>query len=242
MAKKETAEQKLLKVIERQGQASESDEQKQEPRPPTVDSSQELSAKQIEQAVKDVGLPKLQLLPLVEQVMGMLKRASLSNGFSFGLRQVNNILIAGIGIAIIVLAIGFMNDAQAVRKDIAFDFDPKHSKGVRSAVEVAKPLGEYLEKFQRRNIFQPYEEKKVEPKKEEQEQKQRIAGVLKGLKLVGISWLDSAETASALIEDTVSGTTYFLMEGESIRKARVSAIYADRVAITYEDEEMELRL
>ena len=49
----------------------------------------------------------------------------------------------------------------------------------------------------------------------------------KDLKLVGISWLDSAESASAMIENTQSGVTYFLKSGEQINSVTVKQIFAD---------------
>ena len=75
-----------------------------------------------------------------------------------------------------------------------------------------------------------------------QDENQKIHDLASKLKLVGISWLDSAETASIMMEDTESGITYFVGQGEKVKELTVKKIYTDRVVLTYEDQEVTIKL
>ena len=68
----------------------------------------------------------------------------------------------------------------------------------------------------------------------------RVAQETKNLRLVGISWLDTVETASVMIEDTEKEVTYFLKEGEKIGNSDIviKTIYAESTKLGYEDEEI----
>ena len=71
---------------------------------------------------------------------------------------------------------------------------------------------------------------------------QRVSTQTKDLKLVGISWFESPETASAMVENTVSGVTYFLKPGERLNDVTVKNIYAESIVVTYQGEELEMKL
>ena len=106
-----------------------------------------------------------------------------------------------------------------------------------------KEMTEYVSVVTRRNIFQPFE------KKEEEEKAaatpldiQHIVEKTKDLRLVGVSWLSTPDSASALIENTNSGITYFLRAGDQINKVTVKEIFADSVILTFEGEDLKLSL
>ncbi len=65
----------------------------------------------------------------------------------------------------------------------------------------------------------------------------KIAEVLQGMKLVGISW--GAEPL-AMLEDSTSGRTYFLKSGQEVRGVKIQSISKEKVVVTYEGEEGEL--
>ena len=57
-------------------------------------------------------------------------------------------------------------------------------------------------------------------------------------RLVGISW---SKNPDAMIEDTSALRTFFVKRGQMLGKVRVEAIFKDKVILTYEGEEVELR-
>ena len=108
-----------------------------------------------------------------------------------------------------------------------------------------KEMVQYVDAVSRRNVFQPFERKVVEKEKDAPEELKGIEKIMdrmKELKLVGISWLDTPESASAMIENTTSGITYFLRTGDNIQGVKVKEIFVDSIIIVYDGEEMEMQL
>ncbi len=58
------------------------------------------------------------------------------------------------------------------------------------------------------------------------------------LKLVGISWSNDPD---AMIEDSKAVRTFFVKRGQMVGEAKVSAIFKDKVVLSYDGEEVELR-
>lgn len=69
-------------------------------------------------------------------------------------------------------------------------------------------------------------------------QTQRMAEIIDGLKVVGISW-EKGEPV-VMIEDSTTTRTYFARKGQVIRGAEVSSITKEKVTLTYEGEEASL--
>ncbi len=232
--KKETAEQKLLKIIETQeGQKPEA-----QAKPAASDAALQVAA-----AVKNTGLPPISVSSILSPLTALLRGhpSAAGAGAAFGPREINKILV----VVSVVMALFFSNSLisgmRLLRQKVSFSYESGLTQNERDFSAAYKALSEYLSSIQTRNIFQPFEKKEV-VEEEFPEETKRIATLAKNFKLVGISWLDSPETASAMIEDTVSGVTHFLREGEKINDVVIKTIYADRIIISYEGEDLTIRL
>lgn len=65
-----------------------------------------------------------------------------------------------------------------------------------------------------------------------------LKGLTDQLKVVGIIW---SEVPQAIIEDSKSGRTYLVNRGGKVNEARVKDILKDRVILSYDGQEIELR-
>jgi hypothetical protein len=141
--------------------------------------------------------------------------------------------------------------ANEVRAGVAligsgFDVAIKSSVGSGRAVAATsnlletKRLSTYLASVGERNVFQPFEE--VTAAGVVVANKNRaINQIAEKYRLVGISWLDNVASASVMLEDKESKVTYFLQKGEKVGDLIVRTIYADSVALGYQDEEIIIR-
>ncbi len=237
MAKKETAEQKLLRIIE--------DSPKDDSAPASVaaadaDSAVTVAAAEIAAAVKgpSLGVPTglSTLFGSFSNIFGTL------SGKSFGLKQVNTLLVILIVLACLGLVGVYRSETSILHGELDFAKGVKSSKGVSSFDPIPQyaPLTSFLDVVLERNIFRPYEKKEVVVVSAPTG-KEKITAKMQDLKLVGISWLDTPDSASAMIE-LKTGMTVFLREGERAEEVLVKKIFADRVIFTYQDQEMEVRL
>lgn len=236
MEKKETAEQKLLKIIESSSGA-------QAPAAPAPGAN---VAEQIASSVKSTGMPNISLTsllaPLANLFGGKLPSAALP--ISFGINEFNKILLAGVTLAAILFFVNLSGEIRLLKKKVDFSAEAKvkTAETNENFLPQVKQISDYLSNIQRRNIFIPFEKKVVVLTPEAAVEMQAISVVTKNLKLVGISWIDSADSAQALIEDTQNGTTYFLRAGEKINDVTVKAIFADRIIFSYQGEELVVKL
>ncbi|MCX5701899.1 MAG: hypothetical protein NTW64_02820 [Candidatus Omnitrophica bacterium] len=92
----------------------------------------------------------------------------------------------------------------------------------------------YLEKVRERDIF------RMAPKKQTDIKivTSKIIEATKNFKLVGIAWSDDPDV---MIEETVSKRTFFLKKGQMISNVKLEGVFKDRVILSYEGEEIELR-
>lgn len=250
---KETAEKKLLKLIEstqaQEAAAASGGQSSAEPGgAPAAKGANFSDVQQVANSVKGAGisLPKISLPPFLNQILGVFKGGSspaLAGQSAFGLRDINKFL--GIGIAIVtgLLFLSFFSGWNESQKSVDFAIEqiPANTDEFTPSF---RELTEYLDTLTRRNIFQPYEVKAAAKEADGTVASAAtpINDKAKDLKLVGISWLDTPESASAMIENTQSGVTYFLKSGEQINSVTVKEIFADSIIIRFGDEEMEMRL
>ncbi len=100
------------------------------------------------------------------------------------------------------------------------------------------PLSIYLQEITERNIFALPEEPKEAPKVKNAGPSVEFKSLVDGLKVVGIIWSNAPQ---AIIEDSKEGRTYLLNRGSKVKEARVKDILKDRVILSYDDQEVELR-
>ena len=91
----------------------------------------------------------------------------------------------------------------------------------------------------RRNIFQPFEKKQEEQVAATPVDIQHIMEKPR-ICVCGFP-VEFIDSASALIENTNSGTTYF-KNRDQINKVTVQKIFADSVILTFEGEDLKLSL
>ncbi len=199
MAKKETAEQKLLKMIEASSGG--------------VSSAEKAKA---------------------------AKKQSLGNW----IKILNRVLIVIFVIACIAVVNELVSGQNFLSKTENIQVDQKMVKSAnneRNMVPTIAGLDYYLDQTKKRNIFQPFKEGQVKTASNVSPQNQKLADSARNLKLVGISWFDSVESASVMIEDVDKKTTYFLMKGDKIGDIYVKTIYADSVKLGHDNEEIIIR-
>ena len=100
-----------------------------------------------------------------------------------------------------------------------------------------RSLGYYLDPVTEKDLFGPVTEAKIRSARTE-----RIvsspAQTYEGLKLVGVSYEGIPE---ALIEDTVTGKTYFVKDGAWIGDKKIEKIDRDKVILRHKNKEVELK-
>jgi len=249
---KETAEQKLLKLIEatqkQDGSAAPAAAPAAAAMANTGTASRVAEAQKIFQSVSAVSVQGIALPPFLLQILSLFKGSGKPQ--SFGLRQVNTLFLVGVLAFALILAVDLtrgMNkskvEIQAALKEVRSGKAGLH--GAMWEPPIAE-FNEYAQIFSSRSLFQPYDRKAIEAAAakvvEEKSPLEKISDQTRDLKLVGISWLDTPESASAMIENTASGTTYFLGIGDRIQNLTVKKIYADSIVIGLDNEEMEMRL
>ena len=109
-------------------------------------------------------------------------------------------------------------------------------------VFLKKAVSYYLEKIGTRDIFQMGIVQKVTGAGGAGTQMKVISSSIldatEHLKLVGISWSNDPD---AIIEDTKDTKTFFVKTGQKIGEVKVQAIFKDKVILSYQGEETELK-
>jgi hypothetical protein len=168
-------------------------------------------------------------------------KSSLKNNFkfSFSIQTLNQLLFLGIVLCIVALVFEMRSGFSLLNQTPDFSDDVKAAKSLgQAALPSSKSSNYYLDQVNDRNIFKPFQAQVAKG----QETPKGLAAQLGKYKLVGVAWLDLPETASIMIEDTSSKTTYFLKQGEQLEGVTVKTIYTDRAVLSYENEETTIKL
>ena len=170
------------------------------------------------------------------------KAAAQKRTFLGGIKTINNFLILAIVFTVGFLAMEVTKGMRYSGQGVTFQDYRSPSLDLTQTVQpVIQDLAHYLSGVKKRNIFQPYESEKSDGKELASEGMVHIAKKIQHLRLVGIAWHETVETASVMLEDKEKSMTYFLQQGEKIGEIFVKTIYADSALLGYENEEMLIR-
>ena len=167
-----------------------------------------------------------------------------SGGVALEISSINRILFIVVLAMLIFMSFDFFNSMMNLNEDVdrAFQIDRETSVFSSQELSPLKSSSFYLEKARKRDIFkmvsQTVKEEEEEEAKATQEAGKGIKKMTANLSLVGISW---SEDPDAMIEDKKTNRTHFVKRGDSIGDVVVSGIFKDRVVLSYNGEEVELK-
>ena len=169
------------------------------------------------------------------------KRWQNSGVFQFDIKLLNRTLM----ILVSGLALYFFTSVSISAVSLThiptLKFSPQEVK------DQSEPLGNmsslknaasyYLEKIRQRDIFKIGE--KAQPKESAPSAPApKVIEEVQRLKLVGISWSNDPD---AMIEDSTALRTFFVKRGQMIGRVKIEAIFKDKVVLSFEGQETELR-
>lgn len=105
-------------------------------------------------------------------------------------------------------------------------------------VEHLKPMAYYLQEITAGNIFDLPVPQAGSQEPESEPLPQELTKLAEDLSLVGIIW---SKPPQAIIEDKSDGKTYLVNRGSKVKIARVKEILKDKVVLSYDKQEIELR-
>jgi len=160
------------------------------------------------------------------------------------LRTVNTILLSAGGLVTLFLVVDFWIGLPKS------DFIDKLEEEARAtdfgelSIGTLSPLSVYVQEIKGRNMFAlsaPVPKGPPEPTAEETKNlaiQSALQDLITNYKVVGIIW---SETPQAIIEDVSAGHTFMVNRGSMVKVARVKDILKDRVILSYDDKDIELR-
>lgn len=259
---KETAEQKLLKLIEAtQAKDGAPPAAPKPPAPSHASAAPSPEAKRMLEAVQggggggfSTGSMPASMPEGVKIVFENLRNPvlALRSPQTYGLSELNKLFTVVIIFLTVYLVVDFAGGMRSSRRGLSRligdqDFSENIQEFVGNMVGTYTDIAEYAKIVAPRNIFQPYDEKikelaeeaKVEAQVATQDQ---IAEKLANYRLVGVSWLNSQDSVTVMIEDKSTQVTHFLRQGEELQGVKVETIYADGVLMSYSGQTLTLRL
>lgn len=106
------------------------------------------------------------------------------------------------------------------------------------SIEHLDPLSIYVQEITQRNIFALPPPVKKQASEETPASDLIVKSLKENLRLVGIIW---SEAPQAIIEDAKEARTYLLNRGGKVKDARIKEILKDRVILSYDNQEIELK-
>ncbi|MBP7215994.1 MAG: hypothetical protein KBA46_01790 [Candidatus Omnitrophica bacterium] len=160
----------------------------------------------------------------------------------FDLKVINRILLVGIAVLVLYFMVSATFSFMRLKKEVSFTFKAHDVKDVKSPQvnSFLKAASFYLEKARARDIFSMSERAaSTEHTMFSKGPSQKLQELVEPLRLVGISWSDDPDV---MVEDTKNPRTLFLKKGQLIDgKLKVQAVFKDKVILSYNGEEIELR-
>ncbi|HQP91089.1 MAG TPA: type II secretion system protein N [Candidatus Omnitrophota bacterium] len=157
--------------------------------------------------------------------------------------RTGNILLFSIcAVATIYFALDFILGAPRANAISQIQTSAKKIDMGDLSLEELAPLSIFTQEISQRNIFALPEAEVKTAVTQSAEQTQTTAEVAADatadLKLVGIIWSDIPQ---AMIEDSKEQRTHLVSRGNTIKDARVKEILKDRVILSYDSQDVELR-
>ncbi|MFA5039471.1 MAG: hypothetical protein WC732_07305 [Candidatus Omnitrophota bacterium] len=108
------------------------------------------------------------------------------------------------------------------------------------SIEGIGPLSLFEQEISQNNIFSlpPPQAPVIQQGPAQPQAVDVLKTMVQSLRVVGILWSDVPQV---IIEDTTEGRTHFLNKGSKIKDVRVKEILRDRVILSYDKQEIELR-
>ncbi|MFH1768720.1 MAG: hypothetical protein ABH858_06145 [Candidatus Omnitrophota bacterium] len=180
---------------------------------------------------------------IIGQLVGRCKDVSAAIFVRGDLDQANRVFIVVLAFIMfsfgMVMFRGFNRLRYMPRFDIAVVNNPQDSGA--AAVLKLKPLAYYTGIVLGRNIFVPFDTEKKSESLLKGSGGSNINELIRGLRVVGISWDKDNKGRFVMLEDIKTQATYPLREGEALFNITVKEIFQDKVVVTYMEEEAELR-
>ena len=173
-------------------------------------------------------------------------KAKLKSGAGFKwltqleIKTVNRLLEICIFILIFYLVGNFVISMIDLNKNssLAFEIKENADSSVLAEASLLKADAYYLGKARARDIFKMGLTSVADSEQATEVPVSGISEAVRNLKLVGISWSDDPDI---IIEDTQVQRAYFLKRGQMINDFTVKAVFKDKVILSYNEEEIELR-
>jgi hypothetical protein len=175
------------------------------------------------------------------------KAALTPKKFSLELKGVNRILSAAIVLLAAALVLTVTRSIEKLNRIPDFGLGTaRPASEPLSTEDSIKKLMSYLDKVRARDIFRFGGVIKIQPQELVEEVQEPVAAapspaeeLLNSLRLVGIGW---TEEPDVMIENTSTKKVYFLKRGDWIDgRIQVNAIFEDRVIVSFDGKEAELR-
>ena len=167
-----------------------------------------------------------------------------SGGLSLDLKSINRILIIVVLTGVFLLGFDFFNAMVGLEEQVeaSFTMDKEVAPFQFQGASNLKNSSYYLEKARKRDIFKmvsKIEHEAFSPAAAVKKQViKEIVKKTENLKLVGVSWSNDPD---AMIEDENLKKTFFVKRGSLINDVKVEAIFKDKVVLSYEGDEVELK-
>ena len=168
------------------------------------------------------------------------KRSAEASIYQLDIRILNRALFLSIVALAAYFIWSFSMSMMDLEKMPGLQFETGEATAPLSSASTSvlkKSVSYYLDNVSRRNIFE-MQARRSTINVVKKEPSSKIARETEQLKLVGISW--SADPV-AMIEDGRSLKTFFVKRGQMVGNVKIEAIFKDKVVLSYEGEEIELR-
>lgn len=178
--------------------------------------------------------------------------AGLKSNFVSGLKgifefkRLNKILMFACVVLVVYMGIYIAQYQKSAAQEIVFANAPSGPAGqgeeasARSAILGSDYLNAFLDKLHRRDLFKPITAARQEGQNMGTVEA-KAAALIKNLKLVGVSPSTNPAESYAMIEDSSTGVTNFFKKDDSVQGMHIAEIKNDRVILSYQDIQLELR-